>query len=84
MCGLPDIQLNGWAALFVKQGTPARAKTALRKAFSSDFESPEYRQYISETGGFHEPLNQEQLTTYIRNEIARAQDTFRRAGIQPE
>lgn len=82
--GLPDIQLNGWAALFVKKGTPVPAVDTLRKAFSSYFESPEYRQYISETGGYHETLNQEQLTAYIRNEIARAQDTFRRAGIQPE
>lgn len=82
--GLPDIRLNGWAALFVKKGTPPAAVETLRKAFVAYFESPEYRQYIAETGGYHETMSAEQITAYVRSEIARAQDTFRRAGIQPE
>lgn len=82
--GLPDIQLNGWAALFAKKGTPQAAIDTLRKAFNAYFSSAEYDQYLAENASFHEDMTPAQMTSFIRSEIDRAKTTFERAGIQPQ
>jgi tripartite-type tricarboxylate transporter receptor subunit TctC len=82
--GLPDIRLNGWAGIFVKKGTPPAAVDELRRVFNEYFLSPEYQQYIGETGGFLEPMSVDELNAFIATEIARAKDVFQRAGVQPE
>ncbi len=82
--GLPDIRLNGWAALFVKKGTPQAVIDTLREAFNTYFRSAEYEKYIADNAGFHEDMTPAQLSTFIRSEIERAKSTFERAGIPPQ
>lgn len=82
--GLPDIRLNGWAALFVKKGTPMPIVDKLRQGLNSYFRSPEYEKYLTDNASFHEDLTPAQITSFIESEIERAKTTFERAGIQPQ
>ena len=82
--GLPDMQLTAWSAIFAPRGTPALAVAELRRVFGEYFASDEWRKYISDSGGFWEPMTGPQMTRFIENEIARYTAAFRKAGIEPE
>ncbi|CAM5795312.1 Bug family tripartite tricarboxylate transporter substrate binding protein [Ottowia pentelensis] len=82
--GLPDIQLNGWAGLFAKTGTPEPVLGKIREVFNAYFQSAEYKQFLDANAGFYEDLSPAQMMDFIRSEIARAQSTFQRAGIEPQ
>ncbi len=81
--GLPPIQLNGWAGLFVKKGTPASVIAELRRPFGEYFQTTEYAKYLGENGNYITPMTPEQLQEFIGSEIRRAKEVFARAGVQP-
>lgn len=80
--GLPAIQLNGWAGLFVKKGTPEPVVAALRRAFGDYFQSAAYAKYLSENGNYMMPMSPERMQEFVASEIKRAREVFARAGIQ--
>lgn len=80
--GLPAIQLNGWAGLFVRKGTPAPVVSQLRRAFGEFFQSAEYAKYLSDNGNYMIPMSPEQMQEFIASEIKRAKEVFARAGVQ--
>ena len=82
--GLPDMRLTAWSAIFAPRGTPAAAVAELRRGFGEFFGTDEWKKYIADSGGFWQPMSGEQLTKYIEGEIARYQEAFKRAGIEPE
>ena len=80
--GLPPIHLSGWAAIFVKTGTPAPVVAELRRVFGDYFRSQEYGRYLSDNGNYMEAVSAEQMSSFISAEIKRAKEVFARAGIQ--
>lgn len=82
--GLPDMRLTAWAAIFAPRGTPPDALAALRRTFNEYFGSEDWRRYITASGGFWQPMAPDAMTRFIEGEIARYQEAFRRAGIEPE
>lgn len=82
--GLPDMQLAGWAAIFVKAGTPEPIVATLRNAFNSYFQSADYKAYVGKTGGYYTPMSTPEMMTFITAEIERAKVALKRAGIEPE
>jgi tripartite-type tricarboxylate transporter receptor subunit TctC len=81
--GLPAIQLDGWAGLFVKKGTPALVVAELRRAFSDYFQSADYSRYLSSNGNYMKTMSPEQMQDFVASEIKRAKEVFARAGVQP-
>lgn len=82
--GLPDIQINGWAAFFAKQGTPPERLEILREGFHKYFSSPDYQKFITDNAAYYHEMSAAEMTDFIKNEIQRATETFRRAGIEPQ
>jgi len=82
--GLPDIRLAGWAALFVKAGTPEPVVATLQKAFNGYFQSPDYKAYVGRTGGYYTAMSTPEMMSFITTEIERSKAALQRAGIQPE
>jgi len=82
--GLPDMRLTAWSAIFAPRGTPPESVATLRRVFGEYFGSDEWRKYVTDSGGFWEPMAPDAMTRFIESEIARYQEAFRRAGIQPE
>lgn len=81
--GLP-IQLDGWAGLFVKRGTPDTVLAELRRAFNDYFQSPDYAKYLTSNGNYMKPMDPEQMQDFVAAEIRRAKEVFARAGVQPQ
>lgn len=82
--GLPDLRLTAWSAIFAPRGTPAPAVAELRRVFGDYFASEEWRKYITESGGYWEPMSGPEMTRFIESEIARYTEAFRKAGIEQE
>jgi tripartite-type tricarboxylate transporter receptor subunit TctC len=82
--GLPDMRLTAWSAFFVPRGTPQPAVDMLRQTLGGYLRSEEWVRYVTESGGFYEPMSGPAMTEFIKSEIARYQDVFRRAGIEQE
>src|SRR5690606_98126 len=83
--GLPDIQINGWAALFARRGTPPEVLDKLRKGFDQYFSSEDFRKFAADNAAaVYTPMTEAQMTDFIQSEIKRAVDTFKQAGIEPQ
>ncbi|MBH1964686.1 MAG: tripartite tricarboxylate transporter substrate binding protein [Comamonadaceae bacterium] len=82
--GLPDVKLAGWAGLFVRSGTPPAVLATLRAGFNKYFQTPEYTAWLAEKGGYYKPLSEKEMEVFILEEIGRAKNALKRAGIAPQ
>jgi len=82
--GLPGYEVSNWYAVVAPVGTPASLIATLNSTILKGIAMPDARKRIQELGADHVGSTPEQLSAYIRDEIAKWTKVIREAKIRPE
>jgi tripartite-type tricarboxylate transporter receptor subunit TctC len=82
--GFGGFEMAGWTGLFLPKGAPRDVVERLGKVFRDFMATPDAREYMQRTGGFFAPGTPEELTAWVRAELARWKEIVAISGIQPE
>lgn len=82
--GFRDFEMAGWTALFLPKGAPREIVERLNKVFRDFMATGDAREFMHRSGGFFAPGTPEELTAWVRTELARWKEIVTIAGIQPE
>ena len=82
--GLRDLDMDQWWALAAPAATPNDAIERLRREALAALEGPQVRERFAGLGVEARPSTRDELRAFLRAEVARWQDTARKAGLKPE
>jgi tripartite-type tricarboxylate transporter receptor subunit TctC len=83
--GLPGFEANGWYSIHAPAGTPPAITTKLNKEIVRISNLPEIQERLRQLGTESVANNTpEQLTAFVRSELAKYTKVIKAAGIKPE
>ncbi len=82
--GIADIQAEPWFAYMAPQGTPPEVVQRMSREISAVLKDPETRQRLQ--GAYFNPVGgtPQELTKFMKEELARWKPVIERAGLKPE
>jgi tripartite-type tricarboxylate transporter receptor subunit TctC len=82
--GVPGYEVTSWFAVLVPAGTPNEIVAKLNRDFVRVLQISEVKQSLAAQGAESVGSTPEQLTAFIRAELARWCKVIKAAGIKPE
>lgn len=79
--GIPGYETNSWSTMLVPKGTPAGIITRLNTELAAILRSPDIRARLTPQGFDPEPSTPQQLTDYVRAEVARYGKLLKSMGL---
>jgi tripartite-type tricarboxylate transporter receptor subunit TctC len=80
--GASDFEATAWNGLFVKNGTPAAIVTQLNKVMVEVLADKEIKRRLLEMGIVADPTSPDDLTTFLKTDIAKWADVIARNKIE--
>ncbi len=77
------LEASYWFGLMAPAKTPPAVIAKLEKALAQTLAMPDVQKRFAELGAIVRPLNSEQFTKYVDDELVKWDDVVRKAGIQP-
>jgi tripartite-type tricarboxylate transporter receptor subunit TctC len=81
---MPEVENGAWFGLLGPANMPKDRVQRLNRDFNQALEDPEVRDNLIKAGLLAKGTTPEQFSAFIKDEIARWPDVFKRAGIQPQ
>ena len=81
--GFPGVEVSNWSSIIVPAGTPQDITAFLNASIVKALEQPEVKASYEKLGFVPQPSTREELTSFMRSEMAKYADVIQRAGIQP-
>jgi tripartite-type tricarboxylate transporter receptor subunit TctC len=82
--GLPGFDVSSWIALMAPAKTPPAIVARLNRALVEGFRSPDVGEYFAREGGEAVTGTPDQLTAYVKSEIAKWAKVVKAAGIRAD
>ncbi|GAA4328957.1 tripartite tricarboxylate transporter substrate binding protein [Pigmentiphaga soli] len=83
--GLPEFEANGWYSIHAPAGTPAPVIDKLNREINRISNMPDVKERLRQLGTEVAPDNTpENLTAFVRSELAKYTQVIKNSGIQPE